>query len=217
MKSAHVLLTAGLAALLGPGQFARGAEPAGGALGVESRGETSLLEGGKERPVASLSTLHPGARLRIGPGAQLQLVYPHPGRLESWQGKAIIQVGEGESVFLAYQSLPKAGSLPDDQAQALSVALSFPGNAVPRPGQARGLARTKQQAWERYTKMRREAADKDILPELVLLGELAVLKAHGAMPQPLDEILARQGQDPGVQAWVGRFRAEVDARIKAGR
>lgn len=209
-----------MAGLLGLMPHAHGAEPPGGAWVIDSKGGVVLLESGKERPLASLTRLGSGVRLRVDSGAQVRFVFPRNARLETWRGKAIIQIGDSEGMALAYQVLPVSKVLPDYLVQGLSAFPAFSGSNQAKFPRTRGISKTDKsrldQSQARYIQLRGESADQDILPELYLLGELTRFGAYGAMAQPMDEMLARQGQDAAVQAWVRRYRGWADAGVKAG-
>jgi hypothetical protein len=171
-------------------------------------------EDGKEWPLASLTRLVTGARLKIAPGGQLQLVYLKGGRQESWQGKAVLSIGPAASQAMTYQTAPRVKSLPAYLVQALTASPVFgPLSEAPRHAMVRvrslGSGERQSQAERRYAELRNEADGQDILPELYLLSELEAARAFDAMPAVLDDIQARQGDDPAIQSWVRQYRQRI--------
>ncbi|MEW6677137.1 MAG: hypothetical protein AB1421_04380 [Pseudomonadota bacterium] len=171
-------------------------------------------EDGKEWPLEALTRLPAGARLKISPGGQLQLVYLKGGRQEFWQGKAVLSVGPAASQAMTYQTAPRVKPLPAYLVQALTASPVFgPLSEAPRHAMVRvrslGSGERSSQATLKYEALRADAEDQDILPELYLLSELEASRAYDAMPAVLDDILARQGGDIVIQEWVRQYRQRI--------
>jgi hypothetical protein len=204
---------------------ALGREDLDGAFVILSQGGEILVpERAQDQPVPALSRLVPGTRLRLADGGRLQLLYLPDGRLETWQGRAVVTVGVAETQGLAVRSEPQVRRLPAPVAEALALsALTLadwqPGRAPNRgdkPGRSKDPALRLKPVQDQYAALREQAGEESLLPELYLIAALENVQAYPALREAFDELLRKQPENPAVQALRLRYEKLLAEPIQPG-
>lgn len=198
-----------LALLLGAG-VAQATGPLAGAFVTVGQGvEILMTDRAHDLPVPVLGRLAPGTRLRLADGGRLQLLYLPEGRLESWQGRAVVAVGVAETQGLAIRTEPQVKRLPAAVTEALAASVL----TLPEQPPRRAARRAKTQApvnrltaiQAQYAALREHSTEEDLLPELYLIAALEGVQAYADLQEPFDALVRKQPESPAIQALRQRY------------
>lgn len=197
---------------------------ASSALGADDVGLVNLVSGdaayasGASRAKASAyMKIREGDRFTLAPGAQLRLTYFQGGRQETFSGPARFTAGKAESAVQS-GAQPQVTTLPSGTSQRIAQTPEL--LAIAKLGRAGGVSvrsgfRIKPltpeqeaeiaQARTDYQRLRKDAPDNDLTPELYLLTVLDDYRQYDEMKKLVADLKRRQPDNPDVAAlaeWV---------------
>jgi hypothetical protein len=168
-----------------------------------------------------------GDRFWLGKGSVLQILYYQDGRQETWSGPARLQAGESQGKPLG-KTRPTVAVLPGRASREVRrvpvllrhVSKGRAGGTLLRSGDQKQeevvpldeeeLAEL-DAAREMYTRIRKDAHQDDITPELYLLGVLYDLELYREMLPIVQKARARQPDSKTLvelEAWVKKKTGE---------
>lgn len=193
---------------------------AGGALADEAmvtlfKGQGTLLaEQDRPGPIVPFMKLRRGDRLELAEGSRLRILYAANGRQETWTGKALIEVGGGESLARTASAPPEVKQLPAAALMRLAQAPAVLNDLRNRTGmvmvRSGGLLEKIREIEAVYEQMRRNAAPDDVTPELYLVSGLHDLQLYRDMEEILADIVSRQPDNAEARAIMENLRKALE-------
>ena len=164
-------------------------------IAVEVQGEVEWRLGGSGRaePLPPWSKVRVGDRIDLPAASELQLVYYHAGRRETWAGPVSLLIGETESncrrcdqepgavgavpasLGRAVAEIPAIVSRPQSRAGMTLVRGASSGPVVPLSAQEQAKLAESRAAFEEWSAT---ASPGDVLPQLAFAATLLGLEQH---------------------------------------
>lgn len=146
--------------------------------------------------------LKEGDKLTLTAGSQANLLFVSGGRMETWRGAGMVQVGETESKATSGKPELQTRQIPAEVARQMNRTPSTTQEG--RVGMLRMRAIPKLDAVNRlerdYADLRGKAAAGDITPEIFLLAGLYDLRQYARLEEELKRVSEAYPQDPSVAA-----------------
>ncbi|WP_145842731.1 hypothetical protein [Denitratisoma sp. DHT3] len=191
--------------------LAGGAFPA---LAVEAGTLITALEGSASRGSANgPQTLQSFVRLKEGDlvalerGARLKLVYLANGRQENWEGNGRLEIGATESKSWGLKE-PRVAQLP--AVLVAQIAKTPTIDSQGRAGMTRLRAIASADAVARiektYRRLRAEAEQDDLNPEMYLLSGMLEIRALDRVEQAIEDLRASRPADPQAKLLVALYQ-----------
>lgn len=190
------------------------ADNAGGALVTKVQGKVTINGNSRTEPqLPPFYRLRQEDRLELAAGASLQLVMLQNGRQENWRGPLRLEMSSDASRCQPAPCQAEIRQLPPAVLTALTRTPNVLNDIRNRSGMVmvRGVGRSEQiqEMNDAYRQLRTQADKDDITPELYLLTRLYQLRQYKEIPKVLEDMKARQPDNPEVIAAQKQFNAQL--------
>ncbi len=159
-----------------------------GSMVTRLEGRVEHIQGANRRPLEAFERLEPGALLTLDK-AQITLVFFLTGRQETWHGSGRLELGPGEGKGFG-PSLSETKVLPSFLVKQISrtPTLLAQGRAGVTRLRAISTPEAVDKVEETYRRLRVEAADDDLNPEIYRLSALYEMKAYAALESAVSSL-----------------------------
>jgi len=189
----------------------------GACMITDFKGTPSLFsEKGQQAKIARFKKLWPGDTIEVPQEAEIALAYLALGRIEKWQGPALVTIGENGSKDPNSNQQPMVTTIDKLNsylkksellnAQNVAGQIAIRGNAT---AEAKNLDLTPQgkselhQLETTYHKIVQQTASSDITAELYYLAGLEKLGQRATMTRQIHALLRKNGSNPELEKILG--------------
>lgn len=193
-----------------------------GALVTRLQGKVGVAPGGQSmQSLAAFYRLKAEDRLELAEGATLQLVFLQNGRQENWRGPLTLVTGSDASRCQPAPCQAEVKQLPAAVLATLSRTPTVFNNIRNRSGmvlvRSSGESDEQREAQATYRQLREQADNDDITPELYLLTRLYQLRLYREIPKVLEDMQARQPDNPELQVAQRQFNTQLQEQQRRRR